>query len=178
MSTVDYECAAAPRGAVQGGAESETGPPLQRIGVVRAEQGVSIRTAARQLGLEPAEARRQERETADLRLSELYQWQGLLEVPVADLLVDPGTPLSRPVLERARLLRLMKTAAAILESTHSVSTRRMAQTMVNQLLEIMPELAEVGAWHSVGQRRSLEEFGRALEQQVPTSLFRDMRLDD
>ena len=178
MSTVEFESAPAGCPAVPDGAESGTGPPLHRISAVRSEQGVSIRTAARHLGLEPAEARRQERETTDLSLSELYQWQRLLEVPVADLLVDPGTPLSRPVLERARLLRLMKTAQAILESSHAVGIRRMAETLIDQLLEIMPELAEVGSWHSVGQRRSLDEYGRVMEQRIPSNLFRDMRVDD
>ena len=178
MSTVELEGAPAVCQAVPHGAESETGPPLHRISAVRCEQGVSVRTAARHLGLEPAEVRRQERETTDLTLSELYEWQRLLDVPVADLLVDPGSPLSRPVLERARLLRLMKTAQAILESSHAVGVRRMAETLINQLLEIMPELAEVGSWHSVGQRRSLDEYGRVMEQSIPTSMFRDMRVDD
>ena len=177
MSTVDFVSAAATR-AESYGAESETGPPLHRIGAVRREQGVSVRTAARHLGIDANEVRRQERETADLSLSELYQWQQLLDVPVADLLVDPGSTLSRPVLERARLLRLMKTAAAILETTHSVGVRRMAQNMIDQLLEIMPELAEVGAWHSVGQRRSLDEYGRIMEQSISADLFRNPQLDD
>jgi hypothetical protein len=42
----------------------------------------------------------------------------------------------------------------------------MAENLVEQLLELMPELAEVSPWHSVGQRRSLEEMGRIAEQPV------------
>ena len=72
-----------------------------------------MRSASRQLGKEVRKLRQLEGETVDLRLSELYDWQKVLDVPIVDLLVDPGTPLSRPVLERARLVRLMKTVAAI-----------------------------------------------------------------
>jgi hypothetical protein len=30
----------------------------------------------------------------------------------------------------------------------------------------MPELAEVSSWHTVGQRRGLEEMGRIAEQTI------------
>ncbi len=47
--------------------------------------------------------------------------------------------------------------------------------LVEQLLEIMPELREVSAWHSVGQRRTLDEFGRAIERTLPDDLLRRVR---
>ncbi len=62
----------------------------------------------------------------------------------------------------------MKTAQAILERSTSTSIRRMAQMMVDQLVEVMPELKHVGAWHSVGQRRSLNELGRVAELAIST----------
>ena len=60
------------------------GPPksLHRISEVRQEQGVSVRSAARRLGLSMQEVRAQENPTADLRLSQLHQWQQVLEVPL------------------------------------------------------------------------------------------------
>jgi hypothetical protein len=36
-----------------------------------------------------------------------------------------------------------------------------------QLVEIMPELKQVAPWHSVGQRRTLDEYGRIVERQIP-----------
>jgi hypothetical protein len=39
----------------------------------------------------------------------------------------------------------------------------MAQTLCEQLTEMMPELKEVAPWHTVGQRRSLDEMGRVAE---------------
>jgi hypothetical protein len=112
--------------------------------------------------------RAQENEANDLHISDLLKWQKALDVPVSELLVEPETQLSRPIMERARMIRLMKTAAAILERSNSPSIRRMAQMLVSQLVEIMPELEHVGPWHSVGQRRSLNELGRIVENAVPT----------
>jgi hypothetical protein len=43
-----------------------------------------------------------------------------------------------------------------------------------QLVELMPELKDVAAWHSVGQRRSPDELGRAAERVLPESFFSDL----
>lgn len=145
--------------------------PLQRIAAVRRQQGVSRRGAARQLRISVEELKRQESESADLLLSQVYAWQEVLEVPVADLLVEPTAPLSPPVLARARLVRVMKTVAAILETAQSAATRRLAQTLVDQLIELMPELDGVGPWHLIGQRRSLGELGRTAEQTFPDRVW-------
>jgi transcriptional regulator with XRE-family HTH domain len=158
--------------------ESEPRPPgavpktrLHRVGTVRRQQGLSLRSAARQLGKDVRNVRHDEEEETDLRLSELYGWQQVLGVPLVDLLVDPGTALSRPVLERARMVRIMKTVKALVDHVETKSARRLVQTLQTQLVEIMPELEEVGAWHTVGQRRSLDEFGRAAERVVPDDVF-------
>lgn len=137
-----------------------------RIREVRLQQGVSLRTAARHLDSDIRTARAQEDEANDLRLSELYRWQKVLDVPVTELLAESDEPLSRPVLERARMVRIMKTAQAILEKSPSAPIKRMAQMLVEQLVEVMPELSGVSPWHSVGQRRSLEELGRIAEQAI------------
>lgn len=141
---------------------------MHRIRTVRRLQGVSLRSAARQMGIDVRRLRAQEQEANDLHISDLLRWQKALDVPMSELLVEPDTQLSGPIMERARMIRLMKTAAAILERTNSTSIRRMAEMMVNQLVEIMPELKHVGPWHSVGQRRSLNELGRIVERSVST----------
>ena len=145
--------------------------PLHRISEVRQEQGVSLRSAARRMGTEVSRLKVQEQQHSDLKLSDLYQWQQVLEVPVADLLVEQEAPLSRPVMERAKMVRLMKTAMAMLEQAQTTAQRRMAQMMVDQLVEMMPELAEVSAWHTVGQRRSLDEYGRAFDRRISDDMF-------
>jgi transcriptional regulator with XRE-family HTH domain len=144
---------------------------FHRIREVRVQQGVSLRTVARNMRSDIRTARLEEEETTDLTLSQLYAWQRVLDVPVTELLSEAEEPLSRPVLERARMVRVMKTAQALLEKAPNAPTKRMAQMLVEQLTEVMPELAGVSPWHSVGQRRSLEDLGRAAEQTISLDAF-------
>lgn len=144
---------------------------LHRVRTVRLQQGVSMRTAARHTGTDVRQLKLQEQETTDLRISDLHKWQLALEVPIGELLVEPGSSLSPPVLERARMVRLMKTIAAIQERSPSIRIRRMADTAAEQLVEIMPELKDVSPWHEYGQRRGLNEYGRIVDRQMPDDAF-------
>ena len=144
----------------------QPGQTLHRIQEVRRLQGMSLRTAARQLGTDIRSIRAQEQATSDLRLSDLYRWQQTLDVPVSELLVEDDDPLSRPVAERAKMVKTMKTARSLLETAPAGPVRRMAENLVEQLLDLMPELKEVSGWHTVGQRRSLDELGRIAEQPI------------
>ena len=162
----------AANGARNHGVESR---PLHRLAAVRRQQGISQRNIARRLNLDMAVARQQEEETTDLPLSVLYQWQQVLDVPIAELLVDSESPLSPPVMKRARMVKVMKTVAAIVEKANTPPLKRMVQMLCDQLLEIMPELADVAPWHTVGQRRTLEEYGRVVERQLPDDMFRRPR---
>ena len=152
---------------------NESQRSLHRIQEIRQQQGLSLRCVARRLRINVEEAKNQENATTDLPLSTLYRWQEVLEVPIADLLVDENSPLSEPILKRARLVRLMKTAASIHENADSESVGRLAQMLVDQLVEIMPELKEVSPWHSVGHRRTMNEVGRIAEHPYPDSMFHD-----
>lgn len=142
-----------------------------RIRTVRLQQGASLRSVARHSGVDIRQLRAQERESADLRISDLHKWRKALDVPLSELLVEPDAALSHPVMERARLIRLMKTAVAIRDRSESVGIRRMAQMLCEQLTEVMPELAEVGPWHDYGQRRGLDEFGRIVDRTIPDELL-------
>jgi transcriptional regulator with XRE-family HTH domain len=160
--------AAAPQGANGTGPQQQ---PLHRVRKVRLQQGMSMRTAARHTGTDVRQLKLQEQETTDLRISDLRKWQHALDVPIGELLVEPESSLSPPVLARARMVRLMKTIAAIQERTQSSRIRRMADTAAEQLVEIMPELKDVSPWHEYGQRRSLTEFGRIVDRQVPEDVL-------
>ena len=146
--------------------------PLHRLATVRKQQGISLRNVARQLGVDTTTVCQQELEATDLPLSLIYAWQKVLDVPAAELLVDSNAPFSPSVLHRARLIRVMKTAAAIKEKVHSNSLKSLVATLTEDLLEIMPELREVAAWHTVGHRRALDELGQAVERQLPDDYFR------
>ncbi len=148
--------------------------PLHRVGAVRRQQGISRRSVGRRLNIDTTEVKAQERETSDMSLSRLYEWQQVLDVPVGELLVESTDPLSAPVLKRAQLLRTMKTALALLEVTERLPVQRLVQTLVDQLVEIMPELKGVGPWHAVGQRRRRDELGRAADRRLSEDVFMDL----
>jgi transcriptional regulator with XRE-family HTH domain len=147
--------------------------PLHRIAEVRRQQGVSLRAARQSLGLTSEHVQRQEQENYDLLLSELYKWQDVLDVPVTELLVEPNRQLSQPISKRAMMIKVMKTAATILEAAQHPETKALAQRLVEQLLEIMPELEGVSAWPSVGQRRSLDEMGRIAQHPLSLAPLED-----
>jgi len=156
---------------------TENGVRMHRIRTVRLQQGASLRSVARNSGVDVRRLRLQEEETTDMRLSDLHRWQKALDVPLGELLVEPDPTLSPPVMDRARMVRLMKTAAAIRERSEAVGIRRLAQMLCEQLTDMMPELAEVSPWHDYGQRRSMDEMGRVAERTVSDDVFRHSSRD-
>lgn len=156
-------------------ASQPSGQPSQyhRIAEVRRLQGISVRSASRRMGIPMEQVRREERPDANLTMEQMIRWQKALEVPIVDLMIDDNSPLSMPVLARAKWLRLMKTVKALLESSESSSTTCMAQMLEQQVLEVMPELRDVSGWHSVGQRRTQDELGRIAESPVSSNFARD-----
>ena len=173
LALADSEHSDAVRAATEGsGVTADRPGGLHRIAEVRRQQAVTLRNVARRLGMPLSVVRRQEQPDCDLRLSDLLRWQEVLEVPVAELLVEAEGQLSGPVLARSRMVKLMKTAAAIRERAQDPGISRMVTMLVEQILEIMPELADVTPWHSVGQRRTREELGRTARVMVSEEVFR------
>jgi transcriptional regulator with XRE-family HTH domain len=148
--------------------------PLQRVAEVRRQQGVSRRTVARRMNVELSAIREQESASYDMSLSQLYEWQKALEVPVAELLAEADDNLTASILLRAQLVRVMKSALAIQENARQDAIRRMIETLIEQLLEIMPELSGVGPWHAVGKRRRLDELGAAADRLMSENVFLDL----
>lgn len=174
MSTSDFRTADYTSVTPTTGLSGRAMPPeLHRLKAVRQEQGYTLRRVAQQMKMDIEEVRLEEEPTSDLPLSRLYDWQRVLEVPVADLLVESESPLSAPVLQRARMVRLMKTAVAILERTDNPGVRRLAQALAEQLKEIMPELEGVTAWPTVSDRRSAGRLGRIVQQTYDLDLRPD-----
>lgn len=139
---------------------------LQQVGEARRRQGLSVRCVAQRLGMTVGEVRAQEEPDADMLLSQLYEWQSVLDVPLEELLADPDDALSPRVLMRARMLRVMKTARALRAQARTESEHRLAKLLISQLIEIMPELKEVSAWPTVGHRRTADEIGRIGERPI------------
>jgi transcriptional regulator with XRE-family HTH domain len=138
-----------------------TGTPLHRLGAIRRREQISRRKVGQVLGVSVAEVEQQERPSSDMPISNLRRWQKALGVPIAELLDDTDGELSPPVQLRARLVRIMKTVCSIQERTRQVSVQRLTTMLTEQLLEVMPELKDTGAWPTVGQRRAEKDLGQA-----------------
>mgnify|MGYP002624726576 CR=1 FL=1 len=126
---------------------------LHRIREVRRSQGVSLARISRALRVPVKVAKQQEDEASDLSLSELYAWRQVLNVPIAELLVESDAGLSKPVVDRARMIKLMKTAVTNDERATSSKTAYMAENLIDQLHGLMPEVGPVSAWPAAGKRR-------------------------
>lgn len=159
----------------QSGATPPKRPPenvkWHKIREVRLQQGVSLRSASKRMQMDIGDVRETEKPWNDIPVSLLYVWQEALEVPAQHLLADEEDGLSGPVLKRAQMIRLMKTAAALRERVEDSSAELLVKTLIDQLIEIMPELETVSAWHAIGQRRSLDECGRVAENSLPDDWF-------
>ncbi len=134
--------------------------PLHFIAATLRKQNATLAGCARRLGLAPAEAAAQTRPDADLTLSQLYAWRDVLDVPTSELLPLENV-VPDPIRNRALLLRTMKTARQLQDLSRGTRLERVAASLVDQLIELMPELAEVPAWPSVGQSRAPRETGVA-----------------
>lgn len=145
--------------------------PLHHLREVRLREEVSLRTMSRRLGVRLATVKEQESCSTDIPLSVLYQWQSALGVPAGELLVDGDDPLSSPKEKRDKLLQLMKTASSLSEQSKQLEIRRMIETIINQLIEIMPELDEAHSEIVEETRRKPIDFSRMLESSLPESMF-------
>jgi transcriptional regulator with XRE-family HTH domain len=147
--------------------QARDGNGLHRIAEVRAQQGVSLRAISRRTGVDVRELREQEHPDSNLTLEQLYRWQESLEVPVANLLVDRDEGLSETVQCRASLIKVMKTVVALRDVATSTRVVRMTEMLREQLLEMMPELADVGGWPTYGSRRPVDQLGRIASNPIP-----------
>ena len=138
--------------------------PLHRIRAVRRTERISHQQLARRMHLQVKNVIEQEDECCNLTLTELYEWQAALGVPVTELLMEPTLDLAPPTLRQGRMVKLMKTALALVATRSRTRSKRLAQNLVNQLLEIMPELKDVTAWPKEGTRRSMKDLTRATLQ--------------
>jgi transcriptional regulator with XRE-family HTH domain len=139
---------------------------LHRLYEVRRREGYTRRQVAHRLGISIEAVQEREQPTSDMPLSELLRWQKALAVPMAELLQEPQGELSPPVQLRSRLLRAMKTVRLMQQNVRQGPMRRLVETLVAQLLEVMPELKDTAAWPAVGPRRGRHELGQAYFRRI------------
>lgn len=146
--------------------------PLHRLAVTRREQNISLARVARKLSLDAAEVQRQETETTDLPLSQLYRWRDILQVPVCELVIEPDEIPNNPIRNRSQLIKMMKTVRTIAETSKEEGIVILARLLIDQLVDLMPELQSVSAWPSVGQAREQRAPGQAALRRFDSMISR------
>ncbi len=122
------------------------------IAEVLKNQRISVAFCAKRLGVSEEEVLRQLDPKSNLTLNQLFDWSEVLEVPLPELLpFDSST--ADPIRNRALLLRIMKTARQVQSLSVHTTVQYAAETLILQLLELVPDFAMIEAWPSVGQSR-------------------------
>ena len=151
---------------------------LHRLEEVRRNEGLSRQAVARNLGISVEEVATLEKPSSNMTLADLYRWQKVLNVPIAELLIDESDALA-PVPNvqlRALLLKAMKTVRSIEEKTqekiqHPTSIKILIKVLTEQLQEIMPELQGIAPWQlGRGHNRKEDELGKAFFRGMDISL--------
>jgi transcriptional regulator with XRE-family HTH domain len=144
---------------------------LHRLAAVRRAKGIPRRVLARRLGISVEELRFKE-ESTDISVSTLCEWASKLGVPVTELVVEPDEALTPTQLAQSQAARLMKVAARLRDRTKRRNIRRLAQTFVEQLTEILPALAGLGQKNHRDLRRpSLRPPAHVLPR-LPEDVFK------
>ncbi len=111
-------------------------------------------------------------ESTDISVSTLCEWASKLGVPVTELVVEPDEALTPTQLAQSQAARLMKVAARLRDRTKRRNIRRLAQTFVEQLTEILPALAGLGQKNHRDLRRpSLRPQAHVLPR-LPEDVFK------
>ena len=64
------------------------------------------------------------------------------------------------------MVKVMKTVVALAEVATSPRAARLTAMLREQLIELMPELAEIGGWPNFGSRRPPDQQGRIGENPI------------
>ena len=70
------------------------------------------------------------------------------------------------------LLKVMKTAKQIQKTTHEPRVKNMTTTLIDQLVELMPELVDVASWPDIGQSHENKDYGQAVYRRFDPGISR------
>jgi len=115
---------------------------LHRLAAVRRAKKMPRRVLAQRLGITVQELRMKE-ESADLSISTLCHWASVLNVPITELIVEPGEFSASTRLARVQATRLMQVAAKLRDRARRRGIKRLAQNFVEQLAELLPALEQL-----------------------------------
>ena len=140
---------------------------LHRLAAVRRAKGVPRRVLAQRLGMSVRELRVEE-ESADLSIGTLCHWASVLNVPITELVNEPDECVAPAHLARSQATRLMTLAARLRDRARRRDIKRLAQTFVEQLTEILPTLEQLAR---KDHRRPPRPSPTGTLRPLPTNVF-------
>ena len=143
---------------------------LHRLAAVRREKGIPRRVLAERLGITVEELRLKE-ESADLSISTLCHWASKLDVSITELVVEPDECLAPTHLAQSQATRLMKVAAKLRDRSRRRSIQRLAQTFVEQLIEILPSLRGIAQKNHRRCGRMSPQSSSLIPRPLPEQVF-------
>jgi len=144
---------------------------LHRLAALRKAKGVSQHEIAARMKTTVEEVQRQERSESDLWLSAIYDWAAALRVPVTELLSVTEQVSQATVLPSDEVTRLLEIAKAIRQEARRPAVQRLAQTLIDQLVEILPDLKKAGP--QAGARRHREGRSGPMRRSLSEGVFLD-----
>jgi hypothetical protein len=74
-------------------------------------------------------------------------------------------------MKRRKMAELLKTVVTILRDTKQPGIRRLAHTLVDQLVELVPELKRLSIRYGAGEGQLLDGQGRSTGRSLPLDFF-------
>ena len=136
----------------------KNGVPLHCLRDARCRKKISKETVASHLGIDVALVELLENESTDIPLSLLHEWKKLLDVPFGELLIDEEGLMYDTRYIQDQLDSMLKTALKIAQQSKHGPVKHMVNNLIDQLLQIMPELHEVLLQNNSKKPSLLEEY--------------------
>lgn len=138
----------------------------------RFRERLSLRTVAKRLGITASEAARREAPENDMRMSEIHAWSEALRVPPNELVFGVAEQQDAEISARACLVRTARLLHRVQKRVPDRDIRREAASMINEIIEAMPEVQSLlESWSSTSRggeafapARSVTDLLRASRQ--------------
>jgi transcriptional regulator with XRE-family HTH domain len=150
---------------------------VHQVELARHCKGLSRRDVARRMDVDLNEVKRQENETTDLRLTELYRWQEALDATLPELLTGDHDPISTPEIDSRRMAKMLNATTEIRKTTNQSQVHRLAQMLLWQLGELSPQMDGLRQWQS-GRECVSEASPKPRDDDGPTDWTREVNFTD
>ena len=156
------------------------GETFHHIREIRTRKGISLDYCAEAIGISLEAARRQEKPTSNLSISQLIKWMDVLRVRCSEILGQEVDDLDDPIFHLEELLNVRKLAKSIHMGTREENTHYVAENLITVLDNLILDSKDVAGGDNIGQahkdlRRAAETPEKKAETKKSGETFHDIR---